>query len=350
MSRFFLALVASVSGIAAFAADPAKPASTPPAVPAFDLTYLPGAGPSGFVALRPAALADLIPATADEVRQLMSYGLGLMGGQPNAAALPTAGELEQVVLKLDVRTTYDKFAQPGGRPHTFGLCCTGGTFRAAKKLDWLDRFAEWFPKGERAEYAGRTYYRIPMTFGEQEVTMAAFAPDDRTVSVDSDENVRALMTAVKEKKAVVTPPTGWADVSGDLIAAFVDLKAKTALAGLRESHETKLFRPFVRFEDAVESLVVGVRTGDATAIRATLTTRKGGTAGTKAVKELLAKAIAGTTAALKDDADEFTPLVKWAAAAVGGAKVETTGKTVSVKLTAPGDVRKMLESLTGPVD
>ena len=48
--------------------------------------------------------------------------------------------------------------------------------------------------------------------------------------------------------------------------------------------------------------------------------------------------------------DEFTPLVKWAAAAVGGAKVETTGKTVSVKLTAPGDVRKMLESLTGPVD
>ena len=347
MSRFFLALVASVSGIAAFAADPA---STPPAVPAFDLTYLPGAGPSGFAALRPAALADLIPATADEVRQLMSYGLGLMGGQPNAAALPTAGELEQVVLKLDLRTTYDKFAQPGDQPHTFGLCCTGGTFRAAKKLDWLDRFAKWFPKGERAKHAGRTYYRIPMTFGEQEVTMAAFAPDDRTVSVDSDEKVRALMTAIEGKKAVVTPPTGWADVSRDLIAAVVDLKAKTALTGLRESHETKLFRPFVRFEDTVESLVVGVQTGDATAIRVTATTRKTGTAGTKAVKALLAKVSAGTKAALKEDEDEFTPLMKWAAAAVGGAKIETSGKTVSVKLTAPGDVRKMLENLTGPVE
>ena len=350
MSRFFLALVASVSGIAAFAADPAKPASTPPAATAFDLTYLPGAGPSGFVALRPAALADLIPASAHEVQQLMSYGLGLMGGQPNAAALPTAGELEQVVLKMDLRTTYDKFAPPGGKPHTFGLCCTGGTFRALKKLNWLDRFAKWFPKGEEATHAGRTYYRIPMTLGEREVAMAAFAPDDRTVSVDSDENIQALLTALKDKKPRVPPPAGWADVSGDLIAAVVDLKAKTATTGLRESHETKLFRPFLRFEDAVESLVVGVRTGDATAIRATLTTRKSGTAGTKAVTELLAKATAGTTAALKEDADEFTPLVKWAAAAVGGAKVERTGKTVSVKLTAPGDVRKMLESLTGPAD
>lgn len=349
MSRTFLALIVSAS--AAVAADPPrKPSTPPPTVPAFDLTYLPGVGPSGFVALRPAAMADLIPASTDEVRELLSHALGLMGGQPNAAVLPSATEIEQAVLKIEVRTTYDRYAQPGGRPHTFGLVSSGGTLRAVKPLDWAGRFAKWFPKGEEALHAGRTYYRIPMTLGEQELTMAAFAPDDRTVSVDSEENIRALLTALKEKKASVAVPAGWPAAAGDLVAAFVDLKAKSALTGLRESHEVKAFRPFVRFEDSVESLAVGVRAGEATTVRATLTARKSGSAAAKAATEVIGRVTEGTKAALAEEADALTPLLKWGAAALSGAKVETAGKTVSLTLTAPGDVRKMVAALLAPAD
>ena len=332
-------------------ATAAERAPAPRAVlPRFDLEYLPRVGGQGVIGIRPAEIVR--HATRPEVELASGLVFGtfsqLLGGKPlDAAAWPTFADLEQCVCCLEMRVT----APPGkGEQGAFLLGGkTPALVRTTRPFDWDRLLRRSFPNATAARHAGRSYLRIPTAFqfplpfvGMVGEPMAAYTPDDRTLAIGAEGEVRALLDRLAAGRPAPEPLPGWAEVDRDLIAFALDNREVPLISG-RFPEGYPAGKELEALAGSLRTLAVGLSTGgDRTRVRLVATTKNGTHARTvaDALKSLIrqgAEAVA--------DAKESDPLGAFAAALLNSATIERRGRNVTATLTADGNVVKMLFTL-----
>jgi hypothetical protein len=323
-----------------------------PLYPRFDLTYLPRVGGQGVIGIRPAEIAKF--ATGAEVRQAGQLVLGaysqLLGGWDlDAAEPPSFGEIEQCVFCLQMQITAPK----DGERAAFMLgACTPGLMRTVEPYDWDGLLRKWFPKAARTRHAGRTYLRlrfhpaIPLPPGsEDRLTMAAFTPDDRTLVLGTEDEVKGLLERLAAGKPAPQAPPGWDEVDRDFAALALDNRAAPLVSG-RFPDDYVAAKETRALADSVRTLAVGLTVGEQTRMRLVAT------AWSKRAAQQTVEALRGVFRLIdgKGSADaELDAVEEFGVALARSAAFEQGGRRVSGSLAADGNLVKLLLAfLRGP--
>jgi hypothetical protein len=277
----------------------------------------------------------------------------IFGGKDvDPAGWPGFADVEQCVLCLDMRVTPPGedgkgTYQVGGR--------TPGLLKTTRPFDWAGMFRQGFPTAP-ARHAGRPYLQVtfqfpflpvflppPFLIGYPDCRMAVYAPDDRTAVFGSEEQIQALLTRLTAGDPPPTPPPGWADVDRDAVALALDNRREPLVAG-RFPADHPAGPDVGKLADALDALAVGLTIGDRTRVRLVATARDedGGRAVADALRGLFAL---GAVAA--PDADSFGT---FGAALLGGADLRRDGRRVTGRLSAPGNVVRVLAAAVGDPD
>jgi hypothetical protein len=318
--------------------------------PRFDLDYLPKVGGQGVLGIRPAEIAHHATKTEVELASGLVFGTfsQLLGGKTlDAAAWPTFSDLEQCVCCLDMRIT-----APPSRDEQGAFMLGGKTpalVRTVRPFDWDGLFRKSFPSATAARHAGRSYLRVPTAFqfplpyiGLIGEPMAAYTPDDRTLVIGAEGDIRALLDRLAAGKSAPEPLPGWAEVDRDLIAFALDNREVPLLSG-RFPDGYPAGKELEALAGSLRTLAVGLSTGgDRTRVRLVATTKDDAHARTvaDAIRSLV-RLGAETVAEVK----EPDTLDTFAAALLKSAAVERDGPNVAATLTAEGNVVKMLFTL-----
>ena len=202
----------------------------------FDLTYLPtipgrNNGPRAVVAVRPCALFDrpggnrlaratlLDSGTVDAVKELFNL---------SAMELPEVAALDMILTCIPMEIT--PAAEPGhGSFKAFTTCAV---LRTRAGHNWLNAFRRVPQPLARATHRGREYrtFAVDVTRANPQwmngpINVALFIPDDRTLVIGSETEVKAVL----DRLADGTPapePAGWAKVRHGVIAVAVDVADK----------------------------------------------------------------------------------------------------------------------------
>jgi hypothetical protein len=234
----FVALLAAVAlGVAAVrspaqkggdapaAAKPAAPEAGGGALPAFDLTYLPRHAKS-VVALRPAVLfaqpgMERIAREFDEASK-EACKLFKVGDNP----LPPVAEIEQLILLPELRTQKD------AKKEQTALLFSLSSIRVTHDYDWAGHLKRALPELVEVRCGRGVYFKL--TRGAMPLLVRdimgndlfAFAPDGRTLVLDSEENIRRRL------EGLVPAPhanwfAAWERISRRPIAVAMDTRDKS---------------------------------------------------------------------------------------------------------------------------
>jgi hypothetical protein len=356
MARFLgsLVLFACVFLTSSTTAKAAEPAPAPRALyPRFDLTYLPTLGSQGVIGVRPAEIAKYV--TKEEARHATHLVVGLffdlLGKRDlDATAFPTFDNLEQCVLCLQMQINVPKGDDRGA---FFVGGVTPGMMRTVRPFDWDAMLRKWFPKIAATKYAGRSYLKIPLQFPvglplppKDTEGLVAFIPDDRTIVLAPETEIRDLLDRLKANKAALKPPAGWSEVDRDLIAFALDNRNEPLISG-------KFPADYVGGKEAealagaVQTLAVGLTVGDRTRVRfvATASDDTGACTAADALRGLFSIAAENFS-----DVRDPDRLEMFGAALLKSATFNRDGRSITGSLCAEGNVIKMLlEVLLGSV-
>jgi hypothetical protein len=356
MARFLgsLSLIACVFLTSTTPAKAGEPAPAPRALyPRFDLTYLPTLGSQGVIGVRPAEIAQYV--TKEEAKRATHLVVGLLfdllGKQDlDAAEFPTFDNLEQCVLCLQMQITVPKGDDPGA---FFVGGVTPGMMRTVRPFDWDGMLRTWFPKIATINYAGRSYVKIPIKFPaglpmppKDTDGLVAFIPDDRTIVMAPETEIRNLLDRLKAKKPALKAPAGWSEVDRDLIAFALDNKKEPLVSG-KFPADYSGGKEVEAIAGAVRTLAVGLTVGDRTRLRfvATASDASGADTAADALRSLFSIA-----AAKLSDVRDPDRLELFGAALLKSATFNRDGRSVTGSLSADGNVIKMfLEVLLGSV-
>jgi hypothetical protein len=285
-------------------------------VAAGQLPVAPPPRPAGLGAARQAYLAELaarfepfdltyLPRPADEVRVVFAVRPAVVLNHPDLRQHAPAVNafIGQAVPFLGVRTPAGPGLEEvdaliiGGEPEvrltdeSFFLGGKGKGFlaRTRKPYDWSATARRWFPGGKPVAYHGATYLAVVPDFSGAVSTLtgsqllagvvsvlaqpvkdgeryAVYAPDGRTVVVDEEKAVRALIDRVREGGAAPAPP-GWDRVSRGLIAVAVDNSRKDWVGPLPAAFPPEAAGPIRRVLASADALAVGLEIGPVNRVR-----------------------------------------------------------------------------------
>jgi hypothetical protein len=330
-------------------ATAAERAPAPRAVlPRFDLEYLPKVGGQGVIGIRPAEITRHATRTEVELASGLVFGTfsQLLGGKElDAAAWPTFADLEQCVCCLDMRIT-----APPSRNEQGAFMLGGKTpalIRTVRPFDWDRMLRKAFPAATAARHAGRSYLQMRVAFPLPYISlfsepMAAYMPDDRTLVVGADGDIRALLDRLTAGKPAPKPLPGWTEVDRDLIAFALDNREVPLLSGRFPDGYTA-GKELEALAGSLRTLAVGLSTGgDRTRVRFVATTKNDANA--RSVADALQSLIRQASEVVAEF-KEPDALEQFAAALLGSATIDRDGRNVTATLTAEGNVVKMLFTL-----
>ncbi|HEY1191214.1 MAG TPA: hypothetical protein VGE74_26505 [Gemmata sp.] len=311
---------------------PAPPRPATGAFEPFDLTYLPRATNS-VLAVRPNELVKHLggqeKATTGLLRRTLGAAFAFIDGDLKAATPPALADIEQIIvvaqLKLDIETGKD------GRGALSAGGISSGLVRTTAPFDWAGCLKKWFPKAERVKHAGREYVRVPFDIGKDTSYLGLFVADDRTLAFDSDEAEMKGLLARLDKKGKAPEPTGWGEVSRDLVALCHDTTAEGWLNAPAKP-KREIDRSLATVARKSTGVALGFSAGTRTALRFVATARDAQDA-----KEVQ-KALKAVLAYLANDEETQPALAKLLAQATvsrGNAVVRLSGS-------APGDLLRRL--------
>jgi hypothetical protein len=219
---------------AAAPAPAAKPATAP-----FDQSLL---GPSaaqadGVFAVRPSALLNR-PGT-EHLRRKMNAWIGLLTGN-----LGTDGEHIHVedVEQVMGRVYFKGENQVGKRAVILSL----NVLRTTKDMDWPKLGEQWGLKVKEHHWKGETYVSVAMTAILSAITGVRddaylWAPDARTLVLDDESAIKALIEAKAGRTKPATPlfAAGWDAVSRGLFAFAIDNRGRRLLERTMTKAERK---------------------------------------------------------------------------------------------------------------
>lgn len=252
----------------------------------FDLTYLTREPKEvqALVAVRPAALfahPDLKPfgPELDGTLAMMAGYMGFGTGGPGLAAIDT--------MVLPGHITVGANADPGTKaekPSQFMVGGTAAVIRTVRPYDWNAAVRRWFPFAAPAEHAGERFLCVRFKTAlfpvltaffagmkdVDELAVAFYAPDDRTLVVDGDEAIRRMIDRRKAGRAV-EPPPGWDKVSRGVLAVAFDNRNKQWVANLPPDPAPYGPDPGIELFRAADHLAVGLEVGPVVRVRVSAT-------------------------------------------------------------------------------
>jgi beta-lactamase regulating signal transducer with metallopeptidase domain len=348
-----LALTLTVSALrgpvrqtgAAAPAPNVKPATVAP----FDLSLLvqSASQADGVFGVRPSALLNR-PGT-EHLRQKMNAWIGLVTGN-----LGTDGERIQIedVEQVMGRVYFKGENKTGKRLLMLSL----NVLRTAKDVDWPKLRDQCALKIQEHHWKGETYVSVAMTPLLSELIGGKdpahlWAPDARTLVLDNESTIKALIEAKAGGTKPATPPfaAGWDAVSRGLFAFAIDNRGRRLLertmtkAELKEAlaDPKKVDHHLTRFYQKASTLVAGFAGGDD--FRFDLCA----TADTPARAARLASDCEGVLATAKiaaasnsEDADEVA--LGFLRKALDRTSVHCDGKMVSVHADVPSGLDALL--------
>jgi beta-lactamase regulating signal transducer with metallopeptidase domain len=202
-----------------------------PARPVFDLTYVPP-GRIGVLGLRPAE-AFRMPALrkyvglANEMTRLTLRQLGLQGD-----FTLSVDEIEQVVGTHRLLYQPD---QPEGRRHSLvsDVCMV----RTVKPFDWKKQAEALGATVKEVPCEGGSYYEASKLFLPPLMLpqgLCFYMPDDRTLVINTEENLRAFIRQKPTAPPACVWAEGWAHVEHDLFAVALDARDPALVAEIKE--------------------------------------------------------------------------------------------------------------------
>ncbi|MBY0455936.1 MAG: hypothetical protein K2V38_01215, partial [Gemmataceae bacterium] len=296
----------------------------------FDLKYLSRTGPT-LIAVRPGELLGHLgeqgKETVDYARRALGAAFAFLDGDLKTADAPAAADVEELLLAGRLTLTVGKDADGSG---TLGVeSLNAGVVRTKKAFDWAGRVTKWFPKAEKAEHAGRAYYRVPAGAGKPPA-LCLLAADDRTLAFDVDEKrMTDLLDRLKKDQKPVAP-AGWDEVARDAVALAHDTAADGWLTA-PETPERAIDRALVTLGRKTTGLAVGFSAGDRTTVRVVIT------AADAAAARDVRPALEAVVGRLADEAD-LGPAAKLFARAA----VTRDGKMVRAHGTLPENLLRKL--------
>lgn len=196
---------------------------------AFDLSYV-SPGAMGVIAFRPAeafASGSLKPyaAIADMFIAQSMKAVGVAG-----APAVSVMDIEQVVGAH--RFLHNPDAPKGSRRSIIMDPCM---IRMVKPFDWKQAAKAMGAELEEVPCAGGSFYRaskmiLPPILAPQTITF--YMPDDRTLVLNTEENLRKIIADKSNALPESVWPDGWKHVARDLFAVAVDARGADIAAAL----------------------------------------------------------------------------------------------------------------------
>jgi hypothetical protein len=318
--------------------------------PRFAVEYLPKVGGQGVIGIRPAEVARY--ATKTEVAAASGLVFGtfaqLLGGRElDAAAWPTFADLEQCVCCLQIQVTAPPSKDERGTFMLGGK--TPALLRTVRPFDWNLLIRKSFPNATAARHAGRAYLRMPTFFnfplpfvGALGEPMSAFLPDDRTLVIGAEGDIRALLERLTAGKPAPEPPPGWGEVDRDLIAFALDNREVPLISGkFPDGYATG--KELEALAGSVRTFAVGLSVDeDRTRVRLVATARNPRQAriAAAALTDFFRRA-----AELTADGEEPDALDLLGSALFKSAAIDHAGSRVTGFLSARGNLVKVLFTL-----
>lgn len=349
--RYLLALVVGLCGLAtAYPAAPLAIAqrSGVEQFPPFDLTYLPASGAQGIVGLRPAALARQVPVEAAGQAYQLFLGIVLqyfVNGNMNAAKPPPLGDIEECVCGISLVATFPSEEARGSLIAGMGTPCV---LRTKKPFDWIGTITKWCPHAEKVRRAGREYWKMPIPLLPGSGSFAFFSPDERTVVMADEAQMRKLLARLKSGKHGPTPPPGWKKVDTSLIAVAFGTRKTPCVKGEWPEEPAEII-PARKLIEGAGVITAGFTIGERTTMKIIVTSKD--EAGARDVfhagKWLFARAAAevGKVASAKHH-----PLVGQLQEMLETIKGSQSGRTVRAEISTAGDLFKALSEAMPPCE
>jgi len=255
----------------------AKPQTTKP-TPAIDLSYLP-ADARGIIVTRPAAICQkegmdrLVAHLNAEPKSSDLFWLAMM----ELAVIPIAvDESDRKELRThclfrvqDIEQTTSHFKITNGMsqgkkfrafiPH-------GYMVRMVRPYEWDKQARIWWPGMAAVRDLRQTYYRYDPHFSYAE-TMAFYYPDDRTIVVDSEANIRTLINRDRPTSPQWLHGSVKERVEQSLFAMTIDNHDR-AMAGIFKAGEDRGALNYSRLFEQVDFWVFGLDDSDKFSLRA----------------------------------------------------------------------------------
>ena len=208
----------------------APPAGRDEAVRPVEVRYLPGKA-IGVVALRPAAIArragmDALHADApDDPRRRTRRpreALDVDGSRPGFVNL-RCEDVESIVVGVDLGRAAAGVQDEDGRPlHT--LTFGGLTVRTVAPFDWRAFFHQWNLELVEVQEPRGAYYKVKDSRPAAELLFGCdvYLPDDRTLVLDGEETIKALIAREEPSGPDFLRGADWEQASRGVLAVAFD--------------------------------------------------------------------------------------------------------------------------------
>jgi beta-lactamase regulating signal transducer with metallopeptidase domain len=317
----------------------------------FDLSYLP-ADTQGVSAFRPAALLDRpdMKKYVEPVNLYLNMAFTEMGLR---APIPVrVEEIEQTVGRVYVQTNNKE-------KHQSALLFTIVMIRTTKDFDWKRKLGDVLGEVDEVPYAGKTYYKTakpllpPMLKAQLGMPgLGAFCfylPDARTLVIDSEENLKRLLSRKKDERPKFAWDEDWKHVERGLFAMTLDTRDKGWLKDRRKPEETMAAFEVALVENST-SLVFGANWTDRLVLQGFVRgeTDKAAEKLEQAINEVVAK----QRKELKEEAAKEPPqgaaLIahRFTMDLLGGARTAREGTCATWRAEAKGSLSDFITTLT----
>jgi hypothetical protein len=180
------------------------------------------------------------------------------------------------------------------------------------------------------------------------VYMAVFLPDERTLVIGDEGQIRALLKRLKAGKRAPTPP-GWKEFERDLIAVAFDTRTTPCVKGDWPADATEDASNTRTLVEGVKVLAAGITIEDRTDVRFTALARDAAAAreAVTAIRQLLASARKETAAAKDDVPVQARKLID---EALDSVEITRSGQRVRMHVGVGHNVLRMLAEATSAAD
>jgi hypothetical protein len=182
---------------------------------------------------------------------------------------------------------------------------------------------------------------IPLPPGsEDHLTMAAYQPDNRTLVLGSEDQIRGLLDRLATGKPAPKGPPGWREVERDFAAFVLDNREVPLVSG-QFPEDYAAAKEVETLSGSIRALAVGLSVGDTTRLRVVATAR------TESGARNTAQALRGVFGLIAGGKREGEPdrLEEFAVEMAKHAEVNSAGRRVTGSLSADGNVVKVLLAL-----